>query len=125
LSDNLDDAKAISRELAQHGWCDLLVGLVQAVERCQGALREIPRSAKAIVKQAMLGSSRQHLRARVTSRVVDVVVDRVWDVFLAAITGGVPVLNALSSENCCGAFGSWRCSSAPPPRTTLKFASTP
>jgi hypothetical protein len=98
LASDHSDITAVGHDLAQHGWCDLLVGLVRVVEHFRAALKAIPDDAKKTVKRAILDSSQHPFRAHVGERVVDIVVDRVWGVFLAAITGGVPALTALSSD---------------------------
>jgi len=98
LAGDHSDIKAVGHDLAQHGWCDLLVGLIRVVEHYRAVLKAIPNDAKKTVKRAILDSSQHPLRAHVSERVVDIVVDRVWGVFLAAITGGVPALTALSSD---------------------------
>src|SRR5262249_53301942 len=81
----LPAATEIKRQLAHHGWCDLLVGLIQVVEASREALDRIPEAAKSVVKSAILHSSMQNVRTQVTSAVVDVVVDKVWMAFKTAM----------------------------------------
>lgn len=96
-----DDTKSrdIKRQLAYHGWCDLFIGLVRVIEESRNVLEKIPESAKKLVKQAILGSSLQTKRSYVTSAVVDVVVDRMWQAFKGAMCGHVPLLSIITSED--------------------------
>lgn len=103
IADELDDdtarARDIKRQLADHGWCDLFIGLVRVIEKSQEVLDKIPDSAKNLVKQAILGSSMQAKRSHVTSAVVDVVVDRVWGAFKGAMCGQFPLLSIITSKD--------------------------
>lgn len=96
-----DDTKSrdIKRQLAYHGWCDLFIGLVRVIEASQNVLEKIPESAKKLVTQEILGSSMQAKRSYVTSVVVDVVVDRVWQAFKGAMCVHVPLLSIITSED--------------------------
>lgn len=91
-------AKDTKRQLAYHGWCDLFIGLVQVIEIYQHTLDKIPDAAKDLVKQAILRSSMQAKRSHVTSVVVDVVVDKVWQAFKGALVGQVPLLSFITGE---------------------------
>jgi hypothetical protein len=97
LGEGSVEAREVSLQLAQHVWCDLLIGLVRVLEEARQALATVPDTAKELVKQAILKSSKQKLRNRITRRVVDAVVDRVWPAFLAVATGHLPVVGILSS----------------------------
>lgn len=79
------DALNVKRDLAKHGWCDLLVGMIQAIESLNKAIQMIPDEAKTDIKRAILNSTMQGGRARVTSEIVDVVVDRVWQALLVQV----------------------------------------
>lgn len=92
-------ARDIKRELAYHGWCDLFIGLVQVIEIYRHALDRIPESAKDLVKRAIRRSSMDAKRSHVTSVVVDVVVDRVWQAFKGAMVGHVPLLSIITDED--------------------------
>jgi hypothetical protein len=92
------EAKEIKRELASHAWCDMFVGLVQAIEKFNEALDRIPDIAKVVVKRAILGSSMQGKRTHVTEAVVNVVVDKVWAAFKTAIFAKVPLFNITNDE---------------------------
>jgi hypothetical protein len=86
--------RAVKQELANHGWCDLFVAMVQAIETAQGVFRIIPDKAKSI----MLAAPTQESRTHVDEAVIDLVVDPVWQAFEAAAFGGVPLLDVLSED---------------------------
>lgn len=92
------EAGEIKRQLAQHGWCDLLVGLIRVLDVSRESLDQIPDSAKSIVKSAILHSSMHAVRTRVTSAVVDVVVDKVWFAFKAATFAKAPLLGLITGD---------------------------
>jgi hypothetical protein len=94
-----EQAQEIKRDLAQHGWCDLFIGLVRVIETCGKVLDKIPEWGKDIVKRAILDSSMQRGRSRLTSAVVDVVVAKVWSAFKGVLLVKVPLLSVLTSED--------------------------
>lgn len=98
LDRDVSRSREIKRELANHVWCDLFVGLVRAIEISQGVLNRLPDAATDIVKQVILGSTLQGGRAHVTEAVVDIVVSRVWRAFRTATFNAVPLLNIVGSE---------------------------
>ncbi len=96
-----DDAVAVqeigSQLLTHHGWCELFVGLVQAIEAYGELLNVVPAWVKQRVKQAILDSSMEdEYQHAVTSAAVDVVIDRVWSAFKGATVGNVPLLGTLT-----------------------------
>lgn len=99
LGNDADSVREIKRQLANHGWCDLFIGLVQAVETYKELLDKIPDSAKRIVKQAIHDSPMQGKRSYVTDVVVDMVVDRVWSAFKGAMFAHCPLLTVISGED--------------------------
>lgn len=92
-------ARDIKRQLAYHGWCDLFIGLVQVIEAYRQALDRVPEEAKDLVKGAICRSSMDAKRSYVTSAVVDLVVDRVWQAFKGAMCGQVPLLSIITRED--------------------------
>lgn len=92
-------AREIKLQLADHGWCDLFIGLIKVVKKYQDCLNRIPEDAKEVVKLAILGSSMQAARWAVTRRVVDIVVDRVWQAFKTAAFAHYPLLSILDSKD--------------------------
>jgi hypothetical protein len=99
LGDDTNSVREIKRQLANHGWCDLFIGLVQVIETYQELLDRIPASAKHIVKQAIRNSSMQSKRSYVTDAVVDIVVDRVWSAFKGAMFTQCPLLEVITGED--------------------------
>lgn len=99
IGDDNGKAREIKRQLANHGWCDLFIGLVQVIETSQKLLAEIPDSAKLIVKQAIRNSSMKNGRSYVTDAVVDIVVDRVWSAFKGVIFAHYPLMKAITNED--------------------------
>lgn len=98
LDDN-KNAQEIKRQLADHFWCDLFIGLVKVVQEYQDCLNRIPEDAKKMVKEAICGSSMQVKRPAVTEKIVDIVVDRVWQAFKTAAFAGYPLLSILDSKD--------------------------
>ncbi|MGH7869618.1 MAG: hypothetical protein ACREP9_18820 [Candidatus Dormibacteraceae bacterium] len=96
--DDTKKAREIRCQLAYHGWCDLFIGLVKVVKKYRDCLSRIPDDAKEVVKWAILSSSMQAERSAVTRRVVDVVVDRVWQAFKTAAFANCPLLSILDSK---------------------------
>ncbi|WP_433055038.1 hypothetical protein [Dactylosporangium sp. CS-033363] len=70
ISEDLPDPIAIGREFADHGWCDLLIGLVRGLE-LQSDVRDWMR-------HVLVDSSRAPNRPRVDEDIADVVVGHVW-----------------------------------------------
>jgi hypothetical protein len=95
LDRSADDPAAVKRDLANHGWCDLFVALIRAIESAGRAFNTIPEKAKAIILTGPLQAGRTHL----TEAVVNTVVDRVWRAFVTAAFGGVPLLDILSKDD--------------------------
>lgn len=102
LSADLDatvrSPKSVKKQLACHVWCDLFVGLIEVIEDSRRALDQIPAEAKTVIKGAVLGSSKQGLRAEITAEVVDLVVDRVWPTFQAALFANVPLVSLVTND---------------------------
>lgn len=96
--DDKKNAPEIKRQLADHVWCDLFIGLVKVVKKYQDCLSRIPEDAKEIVKWAILGSSMQAKRSAVARKIVDIVVDKVWQVFKTAAFANYPLLSILDSK---------------------------
>ncbi|MDG4838455.1 hypothetical protein O7631_18220 [Micromonospora sp. WMMD967] len=88
------DATSVKRDLTHHGWCDLFVGLVQAVEMTRRGFDSIPNKVKALI----LGSALQGDRPHVTEAVVSLIVDKAWHGFQAAAFAGAPLLDLISHD---------------------------
>lgn len=99
IGDDTERVRQIKRQLANHGWCDLFIGMVQVIETSQEALAMIPDSAKHIVKRAIRTSSIHNERSYVIDTIVNIVVDRVWSAFKTAMFAGVPLLKMIMNED--------------------------
>ena len=69
---------------------------IQVREDYGKLLAVIPSWAKRQVKQAILNSSIKDECPNVTSAVVDMVIDKVWDAIMEAIGCGIPLLGAIT-----------------------------
>ncbi|MFC6017553.1 hypothetical protein ACFP2T_15225 [Plantactinospora solaniradicis] len=85
-------------ELAKHGWCDLLVGMVWTIEQVKGPLNKLAEMPASLIKRAILTSSMQGGRPHVSGPVVDLVVGEVWRAFKATASGGIPLLDLVTNE---------------------------
>jgi hypothetical protein len=92
------DSRQVKYQLADHGWCDLFVGIARVVEKFNKALDKIPEAGKGLVTRAILDSSMQKNRAYLTKTVLDVVVNKVWAGLKAAAITQVPLFSILTSE---------------------------
>jgi hypothetical protein len=93
------DPVEAARELANHGWCDLFIGLVQVVEKCRSVVDKIPEWGKRIVKDAIRASSKRGGRPLITDRVIDIVVEKVWAAFKGVAVANVPLLSLITRED--------------------------
>lgn len=99
LDGSPEEIKAIRLQLASHGWCDLFIGFVQALEMFGKVVEKIPDKAKDIIAEAICGSSMQKTRSELTKRVVGMVVDKAWTAFKAAAITHSPLFGLLSSDD--------------------------
>ncbi|WP_435209402.1 hypothetical protein [Micromonospora sp. bgisy143] len=88
------DATSVKRDLTHHGWCDLFIGLVQAIEMTRRGFDSIPNKVKALI----LGSALQGDRPHVTEAIVSLIVDKAWHGFQAAAFAGAPLLDLISHD---------------------------
>jgi hypothetical protein len=94
-----EQVKAIRLQLAHHGWCDLFIGFVQALEAFGKVVETVPDKAKKLIAEALCRSSKQKVRSEVTRRVVDMIVDKAWSAFKAAAIAHSPLFALLGSED--------------------------
>lgn len=88
------DAASVKRELTNHGWCDLFIALVRAIEMTRQGFDSIPDKVKSMI----LASSAQAERPHLTEAVVGLIVDKAWHAFQAAAFTGVPLLDLISND---------------------------
>lgn len=96
LGKDAGEVSDIKTQMANHGWCDLLVGLARVVDTYGQVVDRVPELVTRQVGNAVLNSSMRDMRAQVTSAVVDIVVERVWGAFKGATVGNVPLLSGLT-----------------------------
>jgi hypothetical protein len=77
----------------------LMVGLIQVIETCKAALDRMPEAAKAIAKNAIRLSSMQKKRSCVTDAVIDIVVDKVWTAFKAAMVVKIRMMSIVTGDD--------------------------
>lgn len=98
LAEVVPDRVETARQLADHGWCDLFIGLVQMVEEGRKLLDRISDWGKRLVKAVIHRSSMQENRPLVTEAVVDILVDKVWSALKGVAAAKVPVLSILTGD---------------------------
>lgn len=84
--------------MANHGWCDLLVGMIWTIELVKGPLNKLAEMPASLIKKAILTSSMQGGRQHVSGPVVDLVVDEAWRAFKATRFDGTLLLDLLTNE---------------------------
>lgn len=93
-----DEVRVIRLQLADHGWCDLLIGFVLVLEKFGKAVDTIPDKAKELIVEAICRSSKQGKRPQLTKAVVGMIVDKAWGAFKTAAVAQVPLFGLLTSE---------------------------
>lgn len=83
----------VRKKLAQHVWCDLIVGIIQIVEESVGMVETIQENARDAIVRAVENSSMQKRRPDITHQVVTLVVGRAWSVISPALKAALPPLN--------------------------------
>ncbi|GAA3448914.1 hypothetical protein [Dactylosporangium matsuzakiense] len=94
ITAELADPVAIGREFADHGWCDLLVGLVRGAE----AMGRLDNGVDKWMQSALISSSRAQHRPKVDRAVAELVADRVWEALAAGLPGTYPWLTGRTGE---------------------------
>jgi hypothetical protein len=89
------DPAAVGREFADHGWCDLLVGLVRGAE----AERRLDDGVRDWMSRGVTGSSRAPGRPKIDQGIADVVIGHVWAALGARLPASYPWLSAATGEH--------------------------
>ncbi|MGC4749116.1 hypothetical protein ACLQ28_26165 [Micromonospora sp. DT201] len=87
-------ATKVKLGLTNHVWCDLFIGLVQAIEMTRRGFDSIPITVRTLI----LGSALQADRPHVSEAVVGLIVDKAWHSIQAAAFAGAPLLDLISNE---------------------------
>lgn len=93
------DPEAVRKSLANHGWCDLIVGIIQVVEVARGVVGIIESGARDAIVRAIMQSSMQSRYREVVERVVEVLVDKVCTVFFETLKQAASPLGILANED--------------------------
>ena len=91
-------AQAAKQQLAQHGWCDLLIGVVRAIEKFGKVIDKLPDKATAFICRVVLGSSIHKKRPQVDKKVVRLVVDKVLGAVKAVAAAKLPIFAAITND---------------------------
>ncbi|WFE99609.1 hypothetical protein [Micromonospora sp. WMMD964] len=100
-SDGIDDlvrneqaAREIKKHLANHGWCSLLVALIQLIEGVNTAIGIVADVAKQALKDALSNHLNYRVADQLKDAVVDLVVDKVWSALARLLDAHFPLLGA-------------------------------
>lgn len=92
LVGNKQTAREIKKDLASHGWCSLLVALIQLIEKVNKTIGLVAELAKQALKDALT----KHLTCRIANQlkdaVVDIVVEKVWSALARLLDAHFPLL---------------------------------
>ncbi|MFD6563867.1 hypothetical protein [Micromonospora profundi] len=94
LVQNEPTAREIKKGLASHGWCSLLVALIQLIERINMVIGLFTDAAKQAVKKALSNHFTSRISELVKDAVVDIVVDKVWAALTRLLEAHFPLLGA-------------------------------
>lgn len=93
------DPDRVRMDLANHGWCDLIVGIVRVTEVAAGVLGRVENGARSAIVYLMMRSSMQSGRQQAVERVIEFLVDKVWSTFIEVLRQAAPPLNVLTNED--------------------------
>ncbi|MFI5905969.1 hypothetical protein [Dactylosporangium sp. NPDC051541] len=94
ITAELADPAGIGREFADHGWCDLLVGLVRGAE----ATGRLDDGVRKWMQSALVCSSRAQYRPKVDKAIADLVAAHVWKALASALPERYPWLTGRTGE---------------------------
>ncbi|MFJ1761682.1 hypothetical protein ACIOD2_15280 [Amycolatopsis sp. NPDC088138] len=93
-----EDVGSIRLQLADHGWCDLIIGFVKILEKSNAVIDKLSEATKKIVVDTVVDSSRKDGRSLLTREVVGLIVDKAWGALKTAVIAHVPILELITSE---------------------------
>ncbi|MCK9900618.1 hypothetical protein MXD63_11080 [Frankia sp. Cpl3] len=93
------DPEQVRIGLANHGWCDLIVGIVRVMEVANGVMGRVENRARSAIVWAITQSSMQSGRQQVVEQVVEFLVDKVWSALIEALKRAASPLDALTNED--------------------------
>ncbi|WP_422740506.1 hypothetical protein ACN263_15415 [Micromonospora sp. WMMD729] len=90
LVGNKQTAREIKKGLAWHGWCSMLVALIQVIEKVNEAIGLVAD----VAKQALSKRFDSGIAKQLKDAVVDLVVDKVWSGLRRLLDAHFPLLGA-------------------------------
>ncbi|MET7876398.1 hypothetical protein ABZS52_05620 [Micromonospora profundi] len=90
LVGNKQTARKIKKDLASHGWCSLLVALIQLIEKINKGAGLVADAAQQALKNALSN----HLAGPIAEQLKDAVVDKVWSALTRLLDAHFPLLGA-------------------------------
>ncbi|MFG3644148.1 hypothetical protein ACGF3C_28150 [Micromonospora sp. NPDC047762] len=94
LVGNKQTAREIKKDLARHGWCSMLVALIQLIEKVNKAIGLVADVAKQALKTALSKRFGSGVAERLKDAIVDLVVDKVWSALARLLDAHFPLLGA-------------------------------
>ncbi|MEV6832600.1 hypothetical protein [Amycolatopsis sp. NPDC051102] len=92
------DLGRIRLQLADHGWCDLIIGFVKVIEEANGLIGKLSEAAKKVIVDTVVDASRKDRRSQLTREVVGMIVDKAWGALKTAVLAHVPILELITSD---------------------------
>ncbi|MGC4878371.1 hypothetical protein ACLQ26_19195 [Micromonospora sp. DT43] len=94
LVQNKQTAREVKKGLASHGWCNLLVALIQLIQRVDKTIGILTDAAKRTVKDALSNHLTSRIPQQVKDAVAGIVVDKVWSALARLFEAHFPLLGA-------------------------------
>ncbi|MEU8082075.1 hypothetical protein AB0B57_00350 [Micromonospora sp. NPDC049101] len=94
LVQNKQTAREIKKGLANHCWCNLLVALIQLIEKANKTIGILTDAAKRAVQDALSNHLRSRIPQQVKDAVAGIVVDKVWAALARLVDAHFPLLGA-------------------------------
>ncbi|WIX87937.1 hypothetical protein [Amycolatopsis sp. DG1A-15b] len=98
LGTESEDLGQVRLQLADHGWCDLIIGFVKVIEEANGLIDQLSEAAKKVIVDTVVDSSRKDPRSQLTREVVGMIVDKAWGALKTAVLAHVPILELITSD---------------------------
>ncbi|MGW5555597.1 hypothetical protein ACWER9_00045 [Micromonospora sp. NPDC003944] len=94
LVQNKQTAREVKKGLASHGWCNLLVALIQLIEKVNKTIGLFTDAAKRAVQRALADHLTSRIPQQVKDAVAGLVVDKVWSALTRLLEAHFPLLGA-------------------------------
>lgn len=82
---------AVRKRLANHVWCDLLVGLIILIEHAENAAEILSSGAKKLITERLVERFDSGISQEVTNAVIGLVVERVWSALRILLVANFPL----------------------------------